>query len=51
MDKKFLKTLNVLYVEDEENIRELTKSIFETIFKKVFVASNGKKGVAIYRKY
>jgi len=41
---KFLKTLNILYVEDDLYIREKVKSVFDQIFNIVEVAANGQEG-------
>lgn len=47
-DKKFLKHLNILYVEDEKLIREKTTEIFELTFNQVFVASNGLEALELF---
>ena len=40
----------ILYVEDEVETQELMKTILESYFKKVLVASNGEEGLAIYKE-
>lgn len=40
----------ILYVEDELETQELIKTILESYFKKVLVASNGEEGLAIYKE-
>jgi YesN/AraC family two-component response regulator len=40
----------ILYVEDEIETQELMKTILESYFKKVLVASNGEEGLAIYKE-
>ena len=32
MDKSFLKSINILYVEDEDEVRELTSSFLSKVF-------------------
>jgi DNA-binding response OmpR family regulator len=46
----FNTNLNILYVEDEKGIRDNLKYYLETSFKKVFTASNGQKGIQIFKK-
>ena len=50
LDTKKLKTITLLYVEDDELARTQTVSLFEKIFKKVYVAQNGQVGLDIYTK-
>ena len=45
------KNLTILYVEDEENIKEVVNSIFKQIFKNFIVASDGQEGLDLYIKY
>ncbi len=47
---KRTKELNILYVEDELDIREETEDILNGIFKKVVVASNGIEGISKFSK-
>lgn len=44
-NKAFLKSLNILYVEDDEEIRFRIKGILERIFNKVIVANDGQEGI------
>ena len=46
----FLKTLNVMYVEDDLYIREKVASIFDQIFNIVVIASNGEEGYSNFMK-
>lgn len=46
----FLKTLNVMYVEDDISIREKVASIFDQIFNIVVIASNGEEGYNSFMK-
>jgi len=45
------KNLTLLYVEDEENIRNLLKSAIEDEFKEVIVAGDGSEGLKKFKKY
>lgn len=51
IDMKELKNITLLYVEDDNAIREQTKTIFEKLFKKIFSASDGKEGLETYSKF
>lgn len=44
-----LKLCNILYLEDEENIRKNILQILKFIFKDVFEASNGIDGLEIFK--
>jgi len=50
-DLKELKKISILYVEDEEMIRNQTVSMFENLFKNTFVAKDGKEGLEIFNKH
>lgn len=45
------KDLTILYVEDEETVRENFTEILEDYFSKVLVANNGQDALALYDKY
>lgn len=45
MNKEILKDINVLYVEDEEDVREFTSKTISTIVNSVITAKNGKEGL------
>jgi len=45
------KKLTLLYVEDEENIRNLLKSAIKDEFKEVIVAGDGSEGLKKFKKY
>ena len=49
LNTKELKTISVLYVEDDEFIRTQTVTLFKKLFKKVFSASNGVEGLAVFK--
>ena len=47
-DKKFLKGLTILYVEDEEDAREQFATFLERMVSRLIVATNGKEGLELY---
>ncbi|MBN2782469.1 MAG: response regulator [Campylobacterales bacterium] len=47
---EFLRTLTILCVEDEEDIRIIYKSIFSSLAKNVIFASDGVEGLQKYKK-
>lgn len=51
IDTKELKTITVLYVEDDQSIRTQTAKVFEKILKKVYVACDGEEGLKIFLKH
>ena len=44
-NKEFLKTLTVLYVEDDDNIRSSLSNILTKIFSEVIICSDGNDGI------
>jgi len=44
MNKEMLSTINVLYVEDESDVREFTSKTLEALVHKLTLASNGEEG-------
>jgi len=50
INQNFLKTLNVLYVEDSETIRDQFSSILNKLFDNVSVAKNGKEAIDKFAK-
>ncbi len=50
-DQVYLKSLTVLYVEDEDDIRDQLKLFLKRRCRKVYTAANGKKGLEAFRKY
>ena len=50
VDKKLLKRLKVLYVEDDANVRNELSSLLLNFFDMVYTASNGKDGLDLYTK-
>jgi len=51
MDKNLLKSINILYVEDEDEVRELTSSFLNKFVNLIVPASNGKEGAEIFKKH
>jgi diguanylate cyclase (GGDEF)-like protein len=51
MDKSFLKDINILYVEDEDEVRELTCSFLSKFINKIISAPNGKEGLELFTQY
>lgn len=49
LDINVLKTITVLYVEDDYLIREQTKAMFQNLFKETIVASDGQEGLEAYK--
>lgn len=45
---KYLKELNLLYVEDDAKVKEAFLTLVERYFQKVFVASNGEEGWELF---
>lgn len=50
MDLSTCAEITCLYVEDEEDSREVLASILARIFKTVLIAENGREGVELFRK-
>lgn len=46
-----LSTMRVLYVEDDEDIRQLMAMKIQRIASECMVAENGQQGLALYRQY
>ena len=50
-NKEFLKTLTIMYVEDDESIRASLSGIFKKIFGEVIICNDGNDGVNQYKYY
>lgn len=50
-DKEFLKTLTIMYVEDDESIRTSLSTILRKIFKEVVICNDGNDGVNQFKYY
>ncbi len=50
MNKEILKTISVLYVEDENDVRGFTSKLLSSLLRKVYVAQDGQEGLAVFEK-
>ena len=50
-DKEFLKTLTIMYVEDDESIRGSLSAILKKIFGEVIICNDGNDGVNQFKYY
>lgn len=50
INQEFLKTLTILYVEDEDLAREKLSEVLKRFFKEVLVASNGDEAYKTFQK-
>ena len=46
-----LKNINILYVEDDDFIREQTSSLLSVIFNNVYTAIDGQEGIEKFESY
>jgi len=51
LDKEFLKTLTILYVEDDETIRASLSAILSKFFGEVIICNNGSEGLIKFKNY
>lgn len=51
VEAKFLKSLNVLYVEDDDEVRPLLARFLQRWVKEVHIAINGQEGFEAYQKF
>ncbi len=51
MNKELLSKISILYVEDENEIRELSGDVMDNIFKNCQITSNGVDGLKIFKEY
>jgi PAS domain S-box-containing protein len=49
-DQNFLKTLTVLYVEDDAHARSSLVNVLEKVVHKVYVAEDGRQGLEYFKK-
>ena len=49
--EEILKSLSILYIEDEENIREMLKDVLKDDFKKFITAKDGMDGLQKFKEY
>ena len=50
MNKEILKTISVLYVEDENDVRGFTSKLLSSLLRKVYVAQDGQEGLQIFEE-
>ena len=50
-DQNFLKTLTVLYAEDDDHARNSLAGILNKLFKKVYVGNDGRQGLEYFKKF
>ena len=50
-DQNFLKTLTILYVEDDEHARNSFVTILNKLFKEVYLAEDGKQGLELFKNF
>jgi len=50
-DILYLRSLSILYVEDEDEVRDQLKTYLKRRCRKVYTAANGKKGLEAYKKH
>lgn len=43
------KNINVLYVEDEQSVRETTHALLSNVFTSIDLAKNGNEGLELYK--
>jgi diguanylate cyclase (GGDEF)-like protein len=51
MNKEILKTISVLYVEDEDDVRGFTAKLLSSLLKKIYVAQDGQEGLQIFEEH
>ena len=51
MENKYLKTANILYVEDEKSIQEGFAKTLTRCAKELYIGSDGKEGLELFKKY
>ena len=50
MNKEILKNISILYVEDENDVREFTSKLLTSLLRKVYTAKDGQEGLGIYKE-
>lgn len=50
VDKEFLKKLNILYVEDEKEIREQLSKLLARRINELYTAENGEIGLKLFKE-
>ena len=49
--KNLLKKFDVLYIEDDVQLLENTRELFQFLFKKVYTAKDGEEALVLYKQY
>lgn len=50
IDKNILKNITLLYVEDDDTVREDLSSLLSNFFKRVYTAEDGIEGLSLYKE-
>ncbi|MDY0052223.1 MAG: response regulator, partial [Aliarcobacter sp.] len=50
MNKTILKNISILYVEDENDVREFTSRLLTSLLKNVYSARDGQEGLELYKE-
>lgn len=50
VDKKLLKRLKLLYVEDDESVRSELSTLLSNFFDTIYTAEDGKEGLSLYKE-
>ena len=51
IDNKYIKRTNLLYVEDEDAVRDLTSGILKNFVKSITIAKDGQEGLELFKKH
>lgn len=51
LDTKELKKITILYVEDDQIVREQTTIVMQKLFKKAFIAQDGVEGLELFKEH
>ena len=49
VNTEYLKTLNLLYVEDEDAVRDLTADILRNFLNSIVIAKDGQEGLELFQ--
>ena len=48
--QEYAKECTVLFIDDVDHVRDLVERMLKRLFKAVYIASNGKEGLTVYRE-
>jgi len=51
IDKEFLKTLTILYVEDDVTIQKSLSIILSKVFVQIYICNNGVEALEVFKTY